>query len=206
MLVTVALCANVASADPIATGSVEWKGATASVEYLGSSGDLYDFRYVFDFEGFTATGHTDYLVGINFKPSQGDVISYQDASTIANGSWAYGVDTNLSSAGFGATCGAGTTGNNNFFCGATTNYLANPTSGSPVYTWDFTLRITGVTDPNLLVINAPIRALFTSGILKPKGAGYYTSLMSEKTVPEPGTLALVGIGLAVAAIRRRKKR
>lgn len=200
------LAARPVHAGPI--GAVEWNGATFSIEYLGSAGtNLYNFQYVADFDGFTGGGHTDYIVGINFKPSQGNVTGYSGTSTTAAGTWTYGVDANLSSSGFSATCSSAG-GGNDFFCGAVSPYTSNPTSGSALYTWNFTLLITGVVDPNTLVDNTGIRALFTSGVLRPSGNGYFTSLMSETTtrVPEPTTLGMLGIGLVLGARVLRAKR
>lgn len=197
------LASRPVAAGPI--GAVEWNGATFSIEYLGTSGtNLYDFQYVADFDGFTGGGHTDYLVGINFKPSSGNVLGYSDTSTTASGTWSYGVDANLSSGSFGATC-ASAGGGNDFFCGAGSPITANPTSGSAYYTWNFTLMITGVSDPNSLVWDAPIRALFTSGDPLPSGNGYFSSLMSETTsrVPEPTTLGLMGLGLLLGVRKMR---
>jgi hypothetical protein len=203
-----------ASAAPISVGEVDWYGAIFTVDLVSSANNWYSFEYTADFTTFdsaAAGDHTDYIVGINFKPSQGNLVSYTSATTDAAGSWTYGVDSNLSSAGFTASCAPKGTGND-FFCGALTDgkdYTANPTTGTPppIYTWDFSLRITGVTNPELLALNAPLRALFTSGTTNRQG-DYYTALMSETTgggtpVPEPATQLLVALGLP-AILRNRQ--
>jgi hypothetical protein len=204
------LSSKPATAESFSMGEVDWYGAVFTVDLQSYSGDQYTFEYTADFSNFDAAAagdHTDYIVGINFKPSEGNLVSYTGATTDADGSWTYGVDSNLSSAGFTASCAAKGAGND-FFCGALTagaDYTANPTTGLPplIYTWDFTLKITGVTDPTSLALNAPLRALFTSGTTNSQG-DYYTALMSQTThgVPEPSTLLLLGVGAATAFRKR----
>jgi len=200
------LASRPAAAGSLTMGEVDWYGAVFTVDLVGFSGDYYSFEYTANFTNFdsdAAGEHTDYIVGINFKPSQGNLVGYKNATTDADGSWTYGVDSNLSSAGFTASCAPKGTGND-FFCGALTSgtdYTANPTT--LVYTWDFTLKITGVTSPELLALNTPLRALFTSGTTNSQG-DYYTALMSQTThaVPEPSSVLLLGIG-SFAAMRKR---
>ncbi len=200
------LLSKPAAASSLTMGEVDWYGAVFTVDLVGNSGQLFSFEYTADFTNFdsaAAGDHTDYIVGINFKPSQGHLVGYTSATTDADGAWTYGVDSNLSSAGFTASCAAKGSGND-FFCGALPNgadYTANPTTLA--YTWDFTLKITGVTSPQLLALNTPLRALFTSGTTNTQG-DYYTALMSETThgVPEPSTLLLLGVG-ALTAFRKR---
>jgi hypothetical protein len=194
---TTALPASAAS-----IGSVTWDNTTLLIQLLGYSGTLYDFQMsvIFGTGGLQETdqsGHFDYLVGVNFKPGDGNVTAFSNASTTADGSWTYKVDSNLNSASSGcASAGAG----NDFFCGITTSTLANPTNVAGTLTWNFTLNITGVTDPNNLIVQgeSPIRALFAD-------ASGQTSLFSLK-VPEPTTISLLGIGIAAVALRRRYSR
>jgi len=225
--------ASVASAGPI--GTVDWNDATFSIEYLRSAGtDLYEFQYKADFTGFVDPGQNDYIIGINFKPADGNLIGYSGTpTTTAFGTWAYQVDSNLNSGGsLQPVCDAPNqnTGND-FFCGGLvianlTDPLANSTSRDPIYTWNFTLNITGVTDASQLVFSTGIRALFTSGECKVKGgngpdAGEIdcnTSLASlttgagdggdgdgdGETVPEPGALLLFGAALIGLASRFRR--
>jgi hypothetical protein len=200
------LSSKPAAAGPLTMGEVDWYGAVFTVDLTGYTNNLYSFEYKADFTNFDAAAagdHTDYIVGINFKPSEGNLVAVTDVANDPTGSWTYGIDANLSSAGLTASCAQKGTGND-FFCGALTNgsdYNVNPTS--LVYTWDFTLKITGVTSPELLALNAPLRALFTSGTTSNKG-DYYTALMSETThgVPEPSSLLLLGVG-AATALRKR---
>lgn len=198
-----------AEASPV--GTVVWNDATFTVELTGVSGDQYTFELTADFTGFTPgldqTGNFNDLIGINFKPSQGDVTGFSNTSQTAAGLWVYNIDSNLSSSN--TTC-ANEPGNNNFFCGAnTTNWLLNPTAGNPKYTFDFTLTITGVSDADSLVLGAPLRALFGSYVCNNHGCSWHTSLMSETTgtgVPEPTSLALISLGAATFGVARRKRK
>jgi hypothetical protein len=183
-------------------GSATWDNTTLMIELLGYSGNLYNFEMsvIFGTGGLQETdqdGHFDYLVGVNFKPNEGNVTGISGTpTTTAAGDWDFSVDANLSSASSScAIKGAG----NDFFCGITTDTLANSTDLAGTLKWNFTLNITGVTDPNnLIVTGTPIRALFAD-------ANGQTSLFSL-TVPEPTTISLLGIGIAAVALRRRYSR
>jgi len=211
-----ALSGSPAIAGPI--GSVEWNDATFSVELLGSANDLYTFELTADFTGFVdgqagdpgvdQEGHFAYLVGINFKPSNGDLIAINGTPTTdATGTFTYGVNSNLNS---NSTDCSSNPGNNGYFCGlliSTNDWENNPTSGDPIYTWTFTLQIANVTDANALVSGTPLRALFTDG-----SDDFKTSLASLTTgtgtpVPEPSSLSLLGLGLAsfASCVTRRRK-
>jgi hypothetical protein len=201
------LSSKPAAAGPLTMGEVDWYGAVFTVDLTAYTGNLYSFEYTANFTNFDAAAagdHTDYSVVINFTPSEGILVAVPNVSNDPAGTWTYGIDANLSSAGLTASCAQKGTGND-FFCGALTNgsdYTVNPTS--LVYTWDFTLKITGVTSPELLALNAPLRALFTSGTTSNTG-DYYTALMSETThgVPEPSSLMLLGVGAATVLRKRR---
>jgi hypothetical protein len=204
-----ALSGSPAVAGPI--GSVEWNNATFSVELLGSAGDLYTFELTADFTGFVdgqagdpgvdQEGHFAYLVGINFKPSNGNLIGISGTPTTdATGTFTYGIDSNLSSSS--TDCSAAGAGND-FFCGlliSTNDWENNSTSGDPIYTWTFTLQIANVTDADALVSDTGLRALFTDG-----SDDFKTSLASLTTgtgtssVPEPSSFSLLGLGLASLA-------
>ena len=130
------------------------------------------------------------MIGINGTPT-----------TSAGGNWDYMVDSNLNASS--PVCGTMAGPGNDFFCGAESTggagYPANPTNTT--YEWQFTLQIAGVTDVHELVVNAPLRALFTDGY------GKY-ALMSETTsVPEPASILLFGVGLAgVLGVGLRRRR
>ena len=211
-----ALSGSPAVAGPI--GSVEWNDATFSIELLGSAGDLYTFKLTADFTGFVdgqagdpgvdQEGHFAYLVGINFKPSNGDLTAISGTPTTnATGTFTYGIDSNLSSNS--TDCSSAGPGND-FFCGlliSTSDWEKNPTSGNPIYTWTFTLQIANVTNEDALVLDTGLRALVTDG-----SDDFKTSLASLTTgtgtsVPEPSSFSLLGLGLASLAscVTRRRK-
>jgi PEP-CTERM motif len=195
---------------------VAWNGANFTIELISSDAatNTYQFEYVADFDGFDFDDHTDYITGINFKPSAGSVTGGTLTDFAVNGvsqgtgGWVWGVDSNLSSTpGGAADCDPNGVGND-FFCAIVdpfaTAWNSYTTSGSPEYSWTFSLVITGVTDPDALVANTPIRASFSDG---PTERGtYQNTLMSETTgtpsptpVPEPYTGILFGLG-AVACL------
>jgi hypothetical protein len=65
----IALSANLATVGP-----VERSNRKHRISWNASGADLCDFRYVFDFDGFTGGGHINYVVGISFKPSQENLV------------------------------------------------------------------------------------------------------------------------------------
>ena len=211
-----ALSASPATAGPV--GSVEWNNATFSAELLSSTNNLYTFQLTANFTGFVdgqagdpgvdQEGHFAYLVGINFKPSNGNLTGISGTPTTnATGSFTYGIDSNLNSNS--TDCSPAGPGND-YFCGlliSNSDWQNNPTSGNPTYTWTVTLQIENVTDANGLVSGTGLRALFTDG-----AENYQTSLASLTTgpgtsVPEPSSFSLLGFGLAAlgsSIIRQRK--
>jgi hypothetical protein len=190
----VLLTAGTAQAGPI--GGVTWNGGEFTVALTNVAGNNYTFVYTADFTDFTGGGHTNYIYGINFKPSSGDVTGFSDFATTAPGTWSNAVvDVNLSANG---CSGAGA----DYFC-AEAAIPGALTTG--VYTWTFTLALTGVSDPDSLVIGAPIRALF--GEYNKNTGVWQSSLMSgTTTVPEPGGLALLGVGLVGLAAKLLRRR
>src|SRR5215212_6130508 len=103
---------------------VEWNGGTFTVELTSYDGatSTYNFEYVADFDGFNFADHTDYITGINFKPSEGDVTGatltnfYVDGVAQGTSGWLSGYDSNLSSTPQGTgDCDPNGTGND-FFC------------------------------------------------------------------------------------------
>ena len=60
-----------------AVGEVLWNGAEFTIEYVddGTADDFYDFVLTANFAEYDGSGgHTDYLMGVNFKPSEGDLV------------------------------------------------------------------------------------------------------------------------------------
>lgn len=204
--VIVAGALSLGLASPASAGVIEWNNATFQIDLQSFLGNQYTFRLTADFSGFAEvdqTGHFAYLVGINFKPSQGDLVDSSNESTNALGTWIYNVDTNLSSNN--VNC-ANAPGNNNFFCGANTgNWALNPTAGNPIYTWNFTLQINGVAagQEGSLDDNAPLRVLFSDGA--PENQTSLMSLTTAAQVPEPTSLSLVGLGLLAGGLRALRK-
>jgi hypothetical protein len=214
------LGSTVARASSIA--GVDWNGATFTVELtsVDATTNTYTFEYVADFDGFNFADHTDYITGVNFKPSQGDTTAASLTNFTVNGvsqgtaGWLSGADSNLSSTPQGdANCDPQGQGND-FVCAVvdpfSTAWNSYTTSGSPVYSWTFNVVITGVTNPDLLVSGTGIRASFSDG---PTTNGtYQNSLMSETTgtatptpVPEPHTAILLGLGIFACLARRTRK-
>jgi PEP-CTERM motif len=214
LVLTSTLWVSQASAGPV--GSVEWNNSTFEVELVSSVGGQYTFELRADLTNFSQidqTGHFDYLIGVNFKPSNGTVVGIVGTPiTDAGGSWTYNVDAALNSGG-GTDCKQ--PGNNEFFCGVlldVSDWASNPAAGN-TYTWQFTLQITGVTDEDALVSGTPVRALFAEYHYRRNGGGdWQTSLASLTTgtsVPEPSSFSLLGFGVAAlgsSIIRQRKSR
>lgn len=217
-LVLATLWSTAAYAGPLA--GVTWNGATFTVELTSydTASKTYNFSYVADFSGgsFDFSDHTDYLTGINFKPAQGNLTGGTltgfsiGGASVGTSTWLWNTDANLQSTPGGTGgCDAKGTGND-FFCAIVnpfaTNWNLYSTSGTPTYTWTFSLNIDGVTDPASLVFGAPIRASFSDGANR--NGTFQNSLLSETTsavpVPDPGVGVLLALGaLTSFAVRRR---
>jgi hypothetical protein len=206
---------NLAQADPIA---VEFNDATASLELVSTTNNVdgtvtYRIEYVFDFTNWDVTGtcadgddtcgaeratnlnSVHFSFGGNEDPN-GDLVS---VTPTAVGDWEV-FNTVASAAG----CGNG--GSNNVCAVADDPWLAPIFDGSGigiVYTFQF--DVTYSSGFTVDIEDAAIRANFTDCDGQECDNAGLMSLRTSTKVPEPGTLALLGIGLLGMGLTRRRK-
>jgi len=211
---------NLAHADPVA---VEFNEATASLELTGTvdHGDTitYTIAYVFDFTNWDVSGvcaeddetcgaeRATHLSAVRFSfgGSENPLATLESSSPTSTAEWNL-FDVVANSAG-----GEGR-GSNNVCAQATHPYRAPIFTGGVGNIYTFSFDVTYSSGFVLDINDAAIRASFTECAIDSgtetwacKQAGLM-SLRTGTSVPEPGTLALLGIGLLGLGLTRLRKK
>jgi len=206
---------NLAHAGPVA---VEFNEATASLELTDTvdHGDTvtYTIAYVFDFRdwnppetcadddetcGAERATHLN-AIHFSFGGSETPDAALISVSPTNTGDWGL-FDTVATAAGCSLRGG-----HNNVCAQAKQPYLAPIFTGGVgnIYTFEFDVTYSSgfVLDIN----DAGIRASFTECSVNECGTAGLMSLRTGTSVPEPGTLALLGIGLLGMGLTRLRKK
>jgi len=202
-LALIAIAASSLVCGTAAAIPVEYNGGLFDFNVTGTAGtNRYYITYTADFRNWVDNGQTN-IAGLQFSVGGNSVVSASMTSG-PGGPWSVFGNQNLSAGG----CGGGAVGG---VCAHDPSTPWLPTGGDPTYSWVFLVEYTNALPSNFNAINSdnPIRMWFVDSRGRNRG------LMSCVTgnadgqcgtaVSEPGTLALLGLGLlGIGAARRRR--